>query len=60
MEYLWALVVITTFADINDAKYTHIATFRNRHHCEIVLEHFYDKFKPFKDNEVITCIKVDE
>lgn len=57
---MWALFVITTFAEIDDAKYTRIATFENRHHCTIVLEHFYDENEPFQDNETVECLKVDE
>lgn len=57
---MWALFVITVFPDIDDAKYTHIDTFENRHHCEIVLEHFYDENEPFQDNEIVTCLRVDE
>lgn len=57
---MWALFVITLLPGIDDAKYTRIDTFPNRHHCEIVLEHFYDKHEPFQDNEIVTCLKVDE
>ena len=57
---MWALFVITLMADIDDAKYTRIGTFENRNHCEIVLEHFYDENEPFEENEIVTCLRVDE
>jgi hypothetical protein len=56
---MWALFVITLLDD-GDAKYTRIGSFENRHHCEIVLEHFYDENEPFQDNEIVTCLRVDE
>lgn len=57
---MWALFVITMFPNVDDAKYTRIGTFENRHHCEIVLEHFYDENEPFAENEIVTCLRVDE
>ena len=57
---MWALFVITTFVELDDAKYTRIGTFENRNHCEIVLEHFYDENEPFQDNELVACLRVDE
>ena len=55
---MWGLFVITMLTSIDDAKYTLIGTFENRHHCEIVLEHFYDENEPFAENEIVTCLRV--
>jgi hypothetical protein len=56
---MWALFVITLL-DKGDAKYTKIETVETRFHCEIILEKFYDKHEPFQDNEIVTCLRVDE
>lgn len=57
---LWALFVITDFEDLNDTKYTRIGTFETRFHCEIVLDHFIEKYAPFEENEEVRCLKVDQ
>ena len=56
---MWALYVITTFTEINDTKYTQIDSFETRYSCEIILDHFVEKYGPFQDNEEISCLQVD-
>lgn len=59
MEYLWALYVITAFANIDETKYTRIATFETREHCEMFKEEFLKTYSPFQENEEVWCLKVD-
>ena len=64
MNYLWAIFVVTALTDgSGDQKYTRIepqVVYHSRVDCENALSNFIAKYEPFKDNESVWCLKVDE
>lgn len=62
MEYFWAIAIITSpIIQSDDYNYHFIEkTYITRMHCEIKLQEFIAKNKPFAENKIVRCEKVDE
>ena len=62
MEYFWAIAIITSpIIQSDDYNYHFIEkTYITRLPCEIKLQEFIEKNKPFAENQVVRCEKVDE
>jgi hypothetical protein len=68
--YLWAIAVITSPL-LQNGEYNHQlitednhqfvnATYSGRMECEVELHKFILKNKPFAENQVVRCLKIDE
>ena len=62
MEYFWAIAIITSpIIQGGDYNYHFIEkTYISRLLCEIKLQEFIEENKPFAENQVVRCEKVDE
>ena len=62
MEYLWAIAVITSpILHDGDYNYQYVnKIYNSRMDCEVELHKFILKNKPFADNQVVRCVKVDD
>jgi len=62
MEYFWAIAIITSsLVQGDDYSYEMIKkTYSSRLSCEINLQEFIIYNKPFAQNQIVRCEKVDE
>ena len=62
MEYFWVIAIITS-PTIQDGIYNYHfieKTYSSRLSCEIKLQEFIAENKPFAENQIVRCEKVDK